>query len=164
MKKSLVAVTILSASVIGFSGCGSLSDNQTTYPTTDSSGSNAKVISITQDAQANSINIAWNRSGKALHGSYTQLEVSNSQGTNVIATTNSSSLIIIQCEKGISGSEYVDYTCKPSNISYSKGIKLTDNDINTIQERAGVSSSDTTYLVAGMKLNSDASYTVTYSY
>ncbi len=164
MKKSLVTVAFLSALVVGFSGCDALTDEETTYPTYSSGSTGAKVLSITQGSHADTINIVWNRSGKALKGSYTQLEISNSMGTDIIATTNSSGMIIIQCEKQSSGSGYVDYTCNPSNVTYSIGMKLTDSDINNVQERAGSNSSNSTYKVAGMSLNSDASYTVTYSY
>ncbi len=159
MKKSLITVALTGALLVGFSGCGS---EEKSTSNGGSSTTEKYTVKITQDTYADNIKIEWSRSGKALKGIYTQLELENTRDRFVIATTNSDNKITINCVKNIGTSNGVKYKCKADNVTYSRTIEITDTGSNDLQEKAGVKSNDSTIRVAKMHLNSDASYTVSY--
>jgi len=156
MLKKIISSALVGAVVLGFSGC--MVDESEEV----SGGSSAQTLLITMDEYADNINIVWNRSGDMKYGSYTQLEISNENDSQKIATTNSDAQIIIKCEKRESRSERVKYLCSPNNVSTSYYMSLEDNMKNYVIERAGVNKNRSTKTFAKLSLNSDASYDVSY--
>ncbi len=153
MKKKLTIYFTLGLIMANFSGCG-LSDigsenDLTEYFTGDSAKPEFKV---TQDAFADHIVITWSRTGKVKKYSYTQLEVRNSSGTYVIASTNTNQKYTITCTKSSYASKGLNYHCIQDNFGHHGAI-FTLSETNIFQERGGTKEEDPIKVIGSIKLD-----------
>lgn len=137
-KMSFMFSSIILASIL-VTGCGTEDVAKTfNIDTTTTSDGSFSVSRLAGD----SIDISWSKYPNPTYGSYAQLEVMNSEGNFIIATTNSSSQINIHCTLKDTPSSYKYYICKADNVSYTRSIKITDS--NNFIQRGGVNDNSPT--------------------
>ncbi len=155
MTKKIMCGSIALALVLSFVGCGGSESKSSISSNSSTNSSKAKGI-FKVSPTSSGMKIEWARTGKAIYGSYTQLEIKNDIKTYRIATTNSNGKITIYCTENYKESDNTKYTCKPDNVTYSYPLRLTTDKANIVQERAGVkpSSKVVTLPQASLLINS----------
>ncbi len=151
MKKMLLKSTVTLALGLSFVACGGVdksSDYDDLIP--DRSGGTSIDRALKVSKSSNSIKLQWSRTGKVRNGSYTQLEVRNSSGTYVLATTNTNSKITISCRQDYKQDNDIKYTCSPSNYSLSQSFWFKGDEKNIVQERGGVNRSNRTLKIGSL--------------
>ncbi len=149
MKKILLKSTVALALSVGFVGCGAGDDLSSggldfDYLVPDKKGGTSVKNALKVTKTNSGIKIDWSRTGKALYGYYTQLEVANDIGTFRIATTNKGNKISILCNEQYKESDNTLYRCKPDNVSFFYPLRLKVGSNNIVQERAGVNKTNKT--------------------